>query len=303
MDPDERNYTGKVNCRIFVQDDPPSHIIWIHSKNLEIGSVSIQLSQFSMPVPALEIIEVPEKSCIGLAFDPKSVNLSKGTRAWLLITFAAKLSQNLEGFFSNPYKDQAGNIRNGAATMFAATEARSCFPCFDEPHLKAVFAIEVTVSRELMVISNMPIMDSEPVGNDKRKDTFEWTKEMSTYLVCIVIGQYDYVQTKANNRTIVRVYTPYGQREQGRFSLQVAKKCLEFFNVYFAKRYSLPKLDLLALRYLSVGAMENWGLITCRENAIIVPENATPSALQRVAMLIAHEISHQWFGNLVTMKW
>lgn len=303
VNPDEREYFGKVNCRIFVQDDPTSQTIWIHSKNLEIGTVSIQLSQFAMPIPVSEIIEVPEKSCIGLTFDAQSVRLAKGMRAWLQISFAAKLSQNLEGFFSNPFKDIDGNIRNGAATMFAATEARSCFPCFDEPHLKAVFAIEVTVAKELMVISNMPIMDSEPVGSDKRRDTFEWTKEMSTYLVCIVIGQYDYVQTKANNRTLVRVFTPYGQREQGRFSLQVAKKCLEFFNVYFAKRYSLPKLDLLALRYLSVGAMENWGLITCRENAIIVPENATPSTLQRVAMLIAHEISHQWFGNLVTMKW
>ena len=169
--------------------------------------------------------------------------------------------------------------------MFAATEARSCFPCFDEPHMKAIFALEVTVDNDLMVISNMPIMDSESVvgKKNKRKDTFEWTKEMSTYLVCIVIGQYDFVQSIANHRTSVRVYAPFGQREQGRFSLQVAKRCLEFFNHYFGKRYPLPKLDLIALNRLSVGGMENWGLITCRENALIVdPEDASPATLRKV---------------------
>ena len=196
--------------------------------------------------------------------------------------------------------------RLGAATMFAATEARSCFPCFDEPHFKAIFALEVTVDPHLMVISNMPIMDSDfDKSRQKRKDHFEWSKEMSTYLVCIVIGQYEFVQTRANhNRTIVRVFAPYGQREHGRFSLEVAKKSLEFFNHYFGKRYPLPKLDLVALNRLSVGAMENWGLITCRENALIVnPSDANPSTLRKIATLVAHEISHQWFGNLVTMKW
>ena len=113
----------------------------------------------------------------------------------------------------------------------------------------------------------MPIMDSEQIGEHKRKDIFEWSKEMSTYLVCVVIGEYDFVQVKANNRTKVRVYSPYGQREQGRFSLQVAKKCLEFFNNYFGKRYPLPKLDLIALNRLSVGAMEVIrGFIGVKEN-------------------------------------
>ena len=90
---------------------------------------------------------------------------------------------------------------------------------------------------------------------------------------------------KANNRTIVRVFAPYGQREQGRFSLEVSKRCLEFFNHYFGKRYPLPKLDLVALNRLSVGAMENWGLITCRESALIVdPNDASPSSLKKVTL-------------------
>lgn len=284
VEPEAKKYHGKVNIRIFVQDDKCLQTIWLHSKNLNIKTAHILFSTFAMPIEATEVLKVPEKSCIGLNFDPKEVHLVKGTRAWILIEFNGILSQNLEGFFTNPYRDQDGNLKLGAATMFAATEARSCFPCFDEPHFKAVFAIEVTVSEKFMVISNMPIMDSESLEDGKRRDTFEWTKEMSTYLVCIVIGQYEYVQTKANNRTVVRVFAPYGQREQGRFSLQVAKRCLEYFNHYFGKRYPLPKLDLVALNRLSVGAMENWGLITCRENALIVdPKDSSPSTLRRVS--------------------
>ena len=247
-------YSGQVNIRIHVENDVIDNTIWLHCKNLAIKSVHIQLSQFALPVQALEVIEVPEKSCIGLTFPPETTQ--KSTRAWIHISFTGELSQSLEGFFCNPYHDKDGNVKMGAATMFAATEARSCFPCFDEPHFKAIFALEVTVSKDLQVISNMPVMDSELIGKHKRKDIFEWSKEMSTYLVCIVIGQFDFVQIKANNRTVVRVYSPYGQREQGRFSLQVAKKCLEFFNNYFGKRYPLPKLDLVALNRLSVGAME-----------------------------------------------
>ena len=91
----------------------------------------------------------------------------KGTRAWLLIEFHGNLSQNLEGFFCNPFKDKDGNMKMGAATMFAATEARSCFPCFDEPDFKAIFALEITVHEDLMTISNMPIMDTEYVGNNR----------------------------------------------------------------------------------------------------------------------------------------
>ena len=253
VDTSKQCYTGQVNIRIHIESDVRDNTIWLHCKNLKVSLVHIQLSQFALPVQALEVIKVPEKSCIGLNFPPKT--MQKRTRAWIHISFSGKLSQSLEGFFCNPYYDKDGQLCLGAATMFAATEARSCFPCFDEPHFKAIFALEVTVSKELQVISNMPIMDSELVGDQKRKDIFEWSKEMSTYLVCIVIGQYEFVQVKAN-KTVVRVYSPYGQREQGRFSLQVAKKSLEFFNQYFGKRYPLPKLDLIALNRLSVGAME-----------------------------------------------
>ena len=124
VDTQKQCYTGQVNIRIHIQNEVSSNTIWLNSKNLTITSVHIQLSQFALPVEANEVIEVPEKSCIGLNFPPAM--LHRGTRAWLLISFSGKLSQSLEGFFCNPFYDKDGCLRMGAATMFAATECRSC---------------------------------------------------------------------------------------------------------------------------------------------------------------------------------
>lgn len=110
VEPELKKYSGQVNIRIFVLEDSADHTIWLHSKNLEIVSASIQFSQFAIPTEVTEVIEVPEKSCIGLSFPP-SIDLSKGCRAWLHIEFNGKLSQSLEGFFSNPYVDIEGNKR------------------------------------------------------------------------------------------------------------------------------------------------------------------------------------------------
>ena len=309
--PELLTYEGTVNIRVYFQADNVD-TVWLHSSKLDIGEASLQLSPFSMPVKAAEIVEVAEHGCVGIRFE--DIKVRNGTRAWLSIKFCGCISTNLEGFFSNPFIERGtGLTRTGAATMFAATEARSCFPCFDEPDLKAVFAIETTVDDDLMVISNMPVMDSKvrEMGLRKgrrRTDYFEWTKLMSTYLVCLVIGQFDHVETYVGDSglgsTRVRVYTPCGQRENGHFALRVAEKCLIYFNGYFGKKFPLPKLDLVSLSKLSVGAMENWGLITCRETGLIADlGDANPVNLQKMATLIAHEISHQWFGNLVTMKW
>ncbi len=309
VEPSAKKYTGLVNIRLYFEEDNV-RTVWLHaSQNVRIESAHVRFSQFGeLPVQPADVTRVEEKDAVGVRFVSP---VAKGTRAWLGIKFAGDVLDGMQGLFSTPYLDRNGERHLGAATMFAATEARTCFPCFDEPEFKAVFALEVTVDEHLVVISNMPVMDTkfkavEGRARRKRTDYFEWTKEMSSYLVCFVIGDFEYLETKAGDhgRTRVRVYTPWGQREQGRFALQVAKKSLEFFNDYFGKRYPLPKLDLVALSRLSVGAMENWGVITCRETGMITDDkDSDPYSLQRVATLIAHEISHQWFGNLVTMKW
>ena len=266
--PDKLTYTGLVNIRLYFYGDGIT-TVWLHSNGLKIKEASIRFSSFTMPVRAVEIIQVPSKQAIGIRFANPIAN---DERAWLSVKFAGKIGNGMEGFFSAPYVNKNGETKLGAATMFAACEARSCFPCFDEPSFKAVFALEVTVAPHLTVISNMPVMDSRMVTSgtgkfktERRTDYFEWTKVMSTYLVCVYIGEYEYLETRTSDDKIkVRVYTPWGQREQGRFALNVGKRSLEYFNSYFGKQYPLPKLDLVAVSRLSVGAMENWGVITCR---------------------------------------
>lgn len=204
-------YKGLVNIRLYFHAKETS-IVWLHSVGLEISEANIWFSQFGLPVAAAEIIERPADSCIGIRLaDP----VPEGERGWITIRFSGKISDGLQGFYSLPYHDANGDRQVGAATMFAATEARTCFPCLDEPDFKAVFAVEVTVDSHLRVIGNMPVMDSVfSRGRQRRTDHFEWTKQMSTYLVCIVIGEFDYLETKAGGKTSVRVYTPWGQREQ-----------------------------------------------------------------------------------------
>ncbi|XP_024935803.1 puromycin-sensitive aminopeptidase isoform X2 [Cephus cinctus] len=148
-----------------------------------------------------------------------------------------------------------------------------------------------------------------PVKKLEKKDEvaiveFEVTPIMSTYLVAFVVGDFDHIQEKTSDNVLVRVYTPKGQKEHGEFALQVAKKVLPYYNNYFGISYPLPKIDLVAIADFSSGAMENWGLVTYREVCLLVdPENTSTVHKQYIALVVAHELAHQWFGNLVTMEW
>jgi puromycin-sensitive aminopeptidase len=133
---------------------------------------------------------------------------------------------------------------------------------------------------------------------------FETTPIMSTYLVAIVIGEFDYIENNSSDGVLVRVYTPKGKQEQGRFALHVATKVLPYYKSYFDIPYPLPKIDLIAIANLSAGAMENWGLVTYRETCLLVDTDNTSAVVKQwVALIVGHELAHQWFGNLVTMEW
>lgn len=133
---------------------------------------------------------------------------------------------------------------------------------------------------------------------------FDKTPIMSTYLVAVVVGEYDFVEGKSSDGVLVRVYTPKGKKEQGQFALEVATKVLPYYNKYFNIAYPLPKMDLIAIADFSAGAMENWGLVTYRETCLLVdPQNTSTVRKQWIALIVGHELAHQWFGNLVTMEW
>jgi aminopeptidase N len=196
------------------------------------------------------------------------------------------------------------------STQFEACDARRAIPCFDEPNRKATFDFEIEVPKGLVALSNMPLKAERP-GNRPELNfiSFERTPVMSTYLLAWAVGDFEYVEArterKYNGKSIpVRVYTTRGLKEQARFALECAHRIVDYFSGVFGIDYPLPKSDLLAVHEFAMGAMENWGLVTYRTTAVLFDEGKSDARYRnRIAYVVAHELAHQWFGNLVTMDW
>jgi len=185
-------------------------------------------------------------------------------------------------------------------TQFEATDARRCFPCFDEPSFKATFQVEIIAPKDKTVLSNTDPLTVTPIG-DNTKYLFTETPIMSTYLLCMYIGKADYVEDFSSSGVRIRVYSH--KPAQTKFSLDVAIKCLDILEKFFEIKYPIGKLDLLSYPELAAGAMENFGLITFREKLLIIDPTMSITDKIDLAYTICHEIGHQWFGNLVTMEW
>ncbi|XP_069093602.1 puromycin-sensitive aminopeptidase isoform X2 [Pleurodeles waltl] len=212
----------------------------------------------------------------------------------------------MKGFYRSKYTTPSSEVRYAAVTQFESTDARRAFPCWDEPSIKATFDITLVVPKDKVALSNMNILERKPYPDDATLVEVKFARSpvMSTYLLAFVVGEYDFVETKSSDGVLVRVYTPIGKSEQGRFALEVAAKTLPFYKDYFNVPYPLPKIDLIAIADFAAGAMENWGLVTYRETALLIdPKNSCSSSRQWVALVVGHELAHQWFGNLVTMEW
>ena len=224
----------------------------------------------------------------------------------LSLTFTGILNDKMKGFYRSKYTSPDGEERYSAVTQFEATDARRSFPCWDEPAVKSTFDVTLIVPKDRVALSNMPIKSEQAYeGDDKWKIvSYKKTPIMSTYLLAYIVGEFDYVEGKDADGILIRVYTPVGKKEQGKFALDVAVKTLPFYKDYFKIAYPLPKMDLIALADFAAGAMENWGLVTYRETALLVdPQKSSAKTKQWVALVVGHELAHQWFGNLVTMEW
>jgi aminopeptidase N len=180
--------------------------------------------------------------------------------------------------------------------------ARRCFPCIDEPAAKAIFRVTLVISINQDGLSNMPESRKITTNKGKKHITFLDTPIMSTYLLAICVGKFDFVQASTQSSVLVRALTLPGESAKAVYALDVAVKALELFNEFFGVPYPLPKLDMIAIPEFAAGAMENWGLITYRAVDLLLEEPAPSWQKQRVAVVVAHELSHQWFGNLVTMS-
>ncbi|KAM8947367.1 puromycin-sensitive aminopeptidase [Pelodytes ibericus] len=231
--------------------------------------------------------------------------LHKGS-GMLKIDFVGELNDKMKGFYRSKYTTSSGEVHYAAVTQFEATDARRAFPCWDEPAIKATFDVILIVPKDRVALSNMNVIERKPYPDDESlvEVKFAQTPVMSTYLVAFVVGEYDFVETRSADGVLVRVYTPVGKAEQGKFALEVAAKTLPFYKDYFNVPYPLPKIDLITVADFAAGAMENWGLVTYRETALLIdPKDSCSSSRQWVALVVGHELAHQWFGNLVTMEW
>ena len=222
----------------------------------------------------------------------------------LRLTFRGTLNDRLRGFYRSTYKDAAGTPHTIAATQFEATDARRAFPCWDEPAFKAIFAVTLVAPARLACISNTAVAREAPAGPGRKAVTFADSIRMSTYLVAFIVGELEATEPVTVGPTPIRVWCVPGRRHLGRFGQAAAAFSLDFFEKYYGLPYPGDKVDLLGIPDFAAGAMENLGAITFRETALLVDETAASHAeLERVADVVAHEVAHMWFGDLVTMVW
>ena len=218
----------------------------------------------------------------------------------------------MQGAYLSKYQ-YSGETQLIVTTQFESHYARECFPCVDEPAAKAVFQLAISIPDSTdTVISNMPVADEVLSSeNDnftdypmRKRVVFQETPKMSTYLLAFAIGQFQKISTKSRDEVIINTYAGLHQPiESLKFASDFAARCLDFYNDLFKIQYPLPKLDQIALPDFESGAMENWGLMTFRERALLVDEKSSLDQKLYVATVVAHEISHMWFGDLVTMNW
>ncbi|XP_039614291.1 endoplasmic reticulum aminopeptidase 2-like isoform X2 [Polypterus senegalus] len=295
-------FSGMVVIEVLIKHD--TDFIVLHSKGLEITFASILLeADWKTDNEEMNLNVLEHKAHEQIAIMANETLLTN-QKYRLHIRFQASLADGFDGFYKSTYLTSVGEERVLATTDFEPTAARMAFPCFDEPSFKATFSIKIRRERQHITLSNMPKIQTLELSDGLVEDYFNVTKKMSTYLVAYIVCDFRSVSANTSSDIKVSVYAVPEKWNQTQYALEVAVKILEFFENYFNISYPLPKLDLIAIPDFQSGAMENWGLITYRETSLLYDaQTSSLSDKQWVTKVIAHELAHQWFGNLVTMDW
>ncbi len=303
IEPDLENKQFSGEETIFLTVTTSTKDIVLNSVALEIAESEIisASGDHGKSTAPERVIEDKEKQQITLRF----AETLKPGKYELRVRFGGRLNEKLEGFYLSTFTDDKGDKHRLACTQLEATDARKVFPCFDEPDMKATFKITVAIDPNLAAISNAPIEFDKVEGRgNKRRITFVETPKMSTYLVALVVGPFVSSTPVVANGVEIKVWATPGHKDECAFARNAAEKMLPYFESYFGVPYPLKKLDLIAIPDFAAGAMENLGAITFRESRLLVDEkSASATTKQDVASIIAHEMAHMWFGDLVTMKW
>lgn len=277
----------------------PSKRITLHQQNLKIICASLHNKKQNIAVKVSRVNTHKSLHEVRIHTD----ELIYPGEYIITIKFVAKISEQMLGIYSSSFTEK--NIKKSLiATQFESHHARKAFPCIDEPAAKATFDLTLITDKTDKVLSNTSEQSVKNIKN-RKATTFKTTPVMSTYLLAFVCGDMNFCEGKTKDGTTIRSWACTARdKSHLQYSVEEGIKILEFFTDYFQTPYPLEKLDMVALPDFDAGAMENWGLITYREIVLLAdPKNRSISTEQYVSLVIAHEISHQWFGNLVTMKW
>jgi len=298
--PDLVNFTFDGTEKICLDVREATDEILLHAKEISIKSHTVVLKAGGTELKP-QAVNYNIKECT-LCF--KFAEMLPVGEAVLEMEFFGILNNQMAGFYRSGYKDINGVSKIMASTQFQSSDARRAFPCWDEPARKAIFGLTLVVDAGLTALSNMPEKSRKFVNSGAKVEIgFMDSPKMSTYLLAFVIGEFDFIQAQTKHGVLVRVFTPPGRVKDGEFPLQVATETLDGYDDYFGLPYPLPKLDMIAIPEFASGAMENWGLVTYREVDLLIGEGASRNQMQRVCIVVTHELAHQWFGNLVTMMW
>ena len=283
---EEKEFSGTV----IISGNSTSESISLHSKGLTIQSATIDDQPADVSFGEFDELRLSQP------------NLKNGNHT-IHIIFSGNITDAMHGLYPC-YFTHNGIKKQLFATQFESHHAREVFPCIDEPAAKAEYDLTLITRPGITVLGNMPVK-SEGENGDSRTTTFEKTPRMSSYLLAFVIGELHKKTARTKSGVEVNVWATPAQNENTLdFALDIATRSIDFYDEYFGVKYPLPKSDHVALPDFSSGAMENWGLITYRESCLLADPELTPESSRRfIATVIAHELSHQWFGNLVTMQW
>ena len=283
---EEKEFSGTV----IISGNSTSESISLHSKGLTIQSATIDNQPADVSFGEFDELRL---------FQPE---LKSGNHI-VCINFSGTITDAMHGLYPC-YFTHDGVKKQLFATQFESHHAREVFPCVDEPAAKAEYDLTLVTRTGITVLGNMPVKFQKENG-DSLTTTFEKTPRMSSYLLAFVIGELHKKSARTESGVEVNVWATPAQNENTLdFALDIATRSIDFYDEYFGVKYPLPKSDHVALPDFSSGAMENWGLITYRESCLLADPELTPESSRRfIATVIAHELSHQWFGNLVTMNW
>jgi aminopeptidase N len=286
-------FAGSETVKLNVRS--PVHQLVLNGVELKIEAASVDGQE--LPAPAIKTDNGKELLTLTLPSE-----LAAGDHT-LALRFTGKINQQGQGLFYMRYQEEGRGARKVMlGTQFEATDARRFFPCWDEPAFRARFQLTAVVPENWLAVSNMPIESEKKIAGGKEV-RFAPTPPMSSYLNVFVAGELDFIESRVGP-TQIRVIATKGKAELGRYALEASAEILKYYNEYFGVPYPLPKLDQIAIPGGFGGAMENWGGITYYESRLLFdPKNSSAETKQNIYEVLAHEMAHMWFGDLVTMAW